>query len=139
MEIEFSLENIEPAARDFLQICKGYNVFAFIGDLGAGKTTFINSLCKSLKVEEAITSPTYSIIQEYHSVDNNIIYHIDLYRIKSKSEALEAGIEDSLNSGEICMVEWPEIVPGIFPDNTIYTSIKILSSNRRKLIITLPL
>lgn len=139
MEIEFTLEDIEPTCHDFLQICKGYKVFAFSGDLGAGKTTFINSLCKSLGVEEAITSPTYSIIQEYHSVDNNIIYHIDLYRIKSRAEALEAGIEDCLNSNEICMVEWPEIVPGIFPDNTIFTSIKILTANRRKLIITLPL
>ena len=139
MEIEFSLQDIESTSDDFLQICKGYKVFAFSGDLGAGKTTFINSLCKNLGVEEAITSPTYSIIQEYHSVDNNIIYHIDLYRIKSKAEALEAGIEDCLNSSEICMVEWPEIAPGIFPDNTIFTSILILSANRRKLIITLPL
>lgn len=139
MEIEFSLEDIEPAANHFLQIGKGYKVFAFSGELGAGKTTFINSLCKNMQVEEAITSPTYSIIQEYHSVDNHIIYHIDLYRIKSRAEALEAGIEDCLNSGEICMVEWPEIVPGIFPGNTIFTSIKILSANKRKLIITLPL
>lgn len=139
MEIEFNLEDIETTARDYLQICKGYKIFAFSGELGAGKTTFIKSLCKGMGVEEAITSPTYSIIQEYHSVDNNIIFHIDLYRIKSRAEALEAGIEDCLNSSEICMVEWPEIVPGIFPGNTIFTSIKILSANRRKLIITLPL
>lgn len=139
MEIKFSLEDIGPTADDFLQICKGYKVFAFSGELGAGKTTFINSLCKSLGVEEAVTSPTYSIIQEYHSADNSIIYHIDLYRIKSRTEASEAGIEDCLNSSEICMVEWPEIVPGIFPDNTIFTNIKVLSANRRKLIITLPL
>lgn len=138
MEIEFTLENIEPTADDFLQICSGHKVFAFSGDLGAGKTTFVNSVCKALGVEESITSPTYSIIQEYLSKNNNIIYHIDLYRIKSRMEAMEAGIEDCLNSKEICMVEWPERVPDIFPDDTVFTTIEILSDNERKLIITLP-
>jgi len=138
MEIVFVLENIEVAAKQFLQMCGGCKVFAFSGDLGAGKTTFINSLCKALGVEESVTSPTYSIIQEYLSKNNNIIYHIDLYRIKSRMEAMEAGIEDCLNSKEICMVEWPERVPGIFPADTVFTSIEILSANERKLIITLP-
>ena len=138
MEIVFTLEDIEATANHFLQICGDGKVFAFSGDLGAGKTTFINSLCKNLGVEESITSPTYAIIQEYVSVNNNIIYHIDLYRIKSRMEAMEAGIEDCLNSNEICMVEWPERVPDIFPNNTIFTSIEILSAYERKLIITLP-
>jgi tRNA threonylcarbamoyladenosine biosynthesis protein TsaE len=138
MEIVFALENIEVAAKEFLQLCNSHKVFAFSGDLGAGKTTFINSLCKALGVEESVTSPTFSIIQEYISVNNNIVYHIDLYRIKSSKEAMDAGIEDCLNSKEICMVEWPERVPDIFPDDTVFTSIEILSANERKLIITLP-
>jgi tRNA threonylcarbamoyladenosine biosynthesis protein TsaE len=138
MEIVFTLEDIDATAKQFLQMCSGHKVFAFAGDLGAGKTTFINSLCKVLGVEENITSPTYSIIQEYLSKNNNIIYHIDLYRIKSRMEAMEAGIEDCLNSKEFCMVEWPERVPDILPDNTVFTSIEILSANERKLIITLP-
>lgn len=138
MEIVFALENIKVAANQFLQMCGDHKVFAFSGDLGAGKTTFINSLCKILGVEENVTSPTYSIIQEYLSKNNNIIYHIDLYRIKSRTEAMEAGIEDCLNGKEICMVEWPERVPDIFPGNTVFTSIEILSANERKLIITLP-
>ena len=137
MEIVFSLENIESAASGFLQVCRDYKVFAFSGDLGAGKTTFINSLCKALGVEESITSPTYSIIQEYVSVNNNIIYHIDLYRIKNRKEAIDAGIEDCLNSNEICMVEWPERARDIFPEDTIFTEIEILSADERKLIITL--
>ena len=138
MEIVFALENIESAASEFLQVCGHYKVFAFSGDLGAGKTTFINSLCKALGVEESITSPTYSIIQEYVSVKNNIVYHIDLYRIKSRREAMDAGIEDCLNSNEICMVEWPERARDIFPEDTIFTGIEILSADERKLIITLP-
>ena len=138
MEIVFTLEDIEATAKQFLQMCIRHKVFAFSGDLGAGKTTFINSLCRTLGAEESITSPTYSIIQEYLSKKNNIIYHIDLYRIKSRMEAMEAGIEDCLNSKEICMVEWPERVPDIFPDDTVFTSIETLSANERKLIITLP-
>ncbi len=138
MEIVFVLGNIEVTANEFLQMCSGYKVFAFSGDLGVGKTTFISSLCKALEVEESVTSPTYSIIQEYLSKNNSIIYHIDLYRIKSRMEAMEAGIEDCLNSNEICMIEWPERVPDIFPDDTVFTSIEILSANERKLIITLP-
>ena len=138
MEIVFVLGNIEVTANEFLQMCSGHKVFAFSGDLGVGKTTFISSLCKALGVEESVTSPTYSIIQEYLSKNDNIVYHIDLYRIKSRMEAMEAGIEDCLNSNEICMIEWPERVPDIFPDDTVFTSIEILSANERKLIITLP-
>lgn len=133
MEIVYDLYEIENAAKEFLQITKGYKVFAFSGDLGAGKTTFINVLCKHFGVKGTVTSPTYSIIQEYATGKNEIIFHIDLYRIKSEREAMDAGVEDCLNSSEICMVEWPEIAPGIFPENTIFTSIEILSPYKRKL------
>ena len=133
MEIVYDLDEIENAAKEFLQITKGYKVLAFNGDLGAGKTTFINALCKHFGVKGTVTSPTYSIIQEYATGKNEIIFHIDLYRIKSEREAMDAGVEDCLNSNEICMVEWPEIAPDIFPENTIFTSIEILSPNKRKL------
>ena len=133
MEIVYDLDEIENAAKEFLQITKGYKVLAFNGDLGAGKTTFINALCKHFGVKGTVTSPTYSIIQEYATGKNEIIFHIDLYRIKSEREAMDAGVEDCLNSNEICMVEWPEIAPDIFSENTIFTSIEILSPNKRKL------
>ena len=98
MEFIFELDKIENVAKEFFKLVNDYTVFAFSGELGAGKTTFISSLCKELKVAEAVTSPTYSIIQEYKTIADKIIYHIDLYRIKSKEEAMEAGIEDCLNS-----------------------------------------
>ncbi|HET7117399.1 MAG TPA: tRNA (adenosine(37)-N6)-threonylcarbamoyltransferase complex ATPase subunit type 1 TsaE [Hanamia sp.] len=138
MEIVYDHENIENAAKEFLQIAKDHKVFAFSGDLGAGKTTFINALCKYLGVRGTVTSPTYSIIQEYNTHNDEIIYHIDLYRIKNEREAMDAGIEDCINSDEICMAEWPEMAPGIFPENTVFTSIQILSPNKRKLIVSLP-
>lgn len=135
MEIVYELDNIENAAKEFLQITKDHKVLAFSGDLGAGKTTFISALCKLLDVSGTISSPTYSIIQEYATHNNEIIFHIDLYRIKSEREAMDAGIEDCINSNEICMVEWPEKAPGIFPEKTVFTSIEILSANKRKLKI----
>jgi len=138
MEFIFELSNIENAAKEFLKLTNDYTVFAFSGELGAGKTTFISVLCKQLKVAETVTSPTYSIIQEYKTIADKIIYHIDLYRIKSKEEAMEAGIEDCLNSEEICMVEWPQKAPEIFPDKTIFSNFEIVSPTKRKLVMQLP-
>lgn len=134
MEIIFGLNEIEKTAKYFLELNHGSKLFAFSGDLGAGKTTFINALCKQMGVAEAVTSPTYSIIQEYATKHNEVIYHIDLYRIKSGQEAMDAGIGDCLNSGEICIVEWPERAPEIFPLETIFTRIEIISASKRKLI-----
>jgi tRNA threonylcarbamoyladenosine biosynthesis protein TsaE len=138
MEIYFDFNEIEKTAKKFLDATSGYKVFAFSGDLGAGKTSFISAVCKELDVTETVTSPTYSIIQEYKTSDNRTIFHIDLYRIKSKQEAMDAGVEDCLLSTDICMVEWPEKAPDIFPDNTIYSEMEILSETKRKLIIKLP-
>ena len=138
MEIYFDFNEIEKTAKKFLDAISGYKVFAFSGDLGAGKTSFISAVCKELDVSETVTSPTYSIIQEYKTSDNKTIFHIDLYRIKSKQEAMDAGVEDCLLSNDICMVEWPEKAPEIFPDNTIYSEMEILSETKRKLIIKLP-
>lgn len=138
MEIFFDIGEIEKAAKEFLKISQGYKVLAFSGELGSGKTTFITALCKQLRVTETVSSPTYSIIQEYLSDRNKIVYHIDLYRIRNREEAMEAGIEDCLNSNEICMVEWPEKALQIFPENTIFSSFEIISANRRKLIIQFP-
>ena len=138
VEIYFNFDEIGLTAKRFLDAVSGYKIFAFSGELGAGKTTFITALCKELKVTETVTSPTYSIIQEYKTNDNKTIFHIDLYRLKSNYEAMEAGVEDCFLSNEICMVEWPEKAPGIFPANTIYSEIEILSDNKRKMIIKLP-
>lgn len=138
VEIYFNYDEIELTAKKFLDATSGCKVFAFSGELGAGKTTFITALCKALKVTETVTSPTYSIIQEYKTIDNKTIFHIDLYRLKSNQEAMEAGVEDCLLSNEICMVEWPEKATDIFPGSTIYSEIEILSGNKRKMIIKLP-
>lgn len=138
MEIVFELDDIQNTAKKFLQITNGFIVFAFQGELGAGKTTFISSLCKEMEIDETVTSPTFSIIQEYVGKDEKIVYHIDLYRIKSSEEAMNAGIEDCINSGEICMIEWPEKAPEILPADTVFSTFEIVSANKRKLVIQLP-
>ncbi len=138
MEIYFDFNEIEKTAKKFLEATEHQNIYAFSGDLGAGKTSFITVLCKVLGVTETVTSPTYSIIQEYKTKENATIFHIDLYRIRSKEEAMDAGVEDCLLSNDICMVEWPERAPEIFPENTIYSQLTILSDTKRKLIINLP-
>lgn len=137
MEIYFDFNEIEKTAEKFLNATSGHKVFAFSGELGAGKTSFITALCKRLGVTETVTSPTYSIIQEYKTHENEIVFHIDLYRMKSKEEAMDAGVEDCLLSNEICFVEWAERAPDIFPDNTIFSSLEILSDTKRKLDIKL--
>lgn len=135
MEILYYLEDIETAAEKFTSLMKDHKVFAFYGNLGAGKTTFIRSVCKKLGVEENVSSPTFSIINEYRTSDNRIIYHIDLYRIKDEEEAVRAGVEESLYSNNICFVEWPERALSLFPAGFIAVYFEVISEVKRKIVI----
>ncbi|MEO8415392.1 MAG: tRNA (adenosine(37)-N6)-threonylcarbamoyltransferase complex ATPase subunit type 1 TsaE [Ginsengibacter sp.] len=138
MEIIFNLTTIRDVAKKLISLIQDYKVITFSGELGAGKTTFINAICKELGVTETVTSPTYAIIQEYHFGNEHIIYHMDLYRVKNIHEAVEAGVEDCLLSGELCMVEWPEKASLLFPGTTVNASLHTLSDHMRKLVVKLP-
>jgi tRNA threonylcarbamoyladenosine biosynthesis protein TsaE len=138
MEIIYKLDEIDNIAAELLSLFENYKVIAFTGDLGSGKTTLINSICKQLEVEEAVTSPTYSIIQEYHSTHENIVYHIDLYRVKNDEEAIEAGVEEVVLSGNLCFIEWPGKAIAIIPEKTVYITLRTLSENVRKMVVQLP-
>ena len=133
MELMFSLGNIQDAAITLLGSSKGYKVLAFHGQMGAGKTTFITALCKVAGVTDTVGSPTFPIINEYNTINGEIVYHIDLYRLKSNEEATAAGIEDCLYSGNLCLVEWPDIAPGIFPDETLHVHLSAVSEEIRKI------
>ncbi len=138
MEWSFSLENINSVAKDFWKATDGKTVFAFHGEMGAGKTTFIHALCDVKGVKDVVGSPTFSIINEYEydcEGTKKVLFHIDLYRLKDEEEALRAGVEDVLFSGYICLVEWPEKAPGIFPDNVIHVYIELVDTKTRKLKI----
>ena len=138
MEIAFDENEIEKAAKHFLALTEGYKIFAFSGQLGAGKTTFINALCRQLQAEDAATSPTYSIIQEYPTKNEQIIYHMDWYRLRDTEEALNAGVEDCLDSGHICMIEWPEKAMELLPEQTIFSTFSLVNFQTRKLVVTIP-
>lgn len=143
MEWSFSLENINDVAKDFWKAVDGKTVFAFHGQMGAGKTTFIHALCDVKGVKDVVGSPTFSIINEYEYVPiaigsegtRKVLFHMDLYRVKDEEEALRAGVEDALYSGYICLVEWPEKAIGIFPDDKVDIFIEVTGENKRQLKI----
>lgn len=134
MEMEYRLEDIDKAAQRFLDLVKGYKILAFSGEIGAGKTTFIHAVCHYLGVSVTMGSPTFSIINEYESAEGKI-YHIDLYRCKDEDEAVRAGVEDYLYSGNMCLVEWPSRAAGIFPPLTIHAGIGEIDESTRKITI----
>ena len=134
MELCFHLQEIEMAAQDFWRQFPTGEVFAFHGEMGAGKTTFIHALCNLKGVTDTVGSPTFSIINEYRYPGGKI-FHIDLYRLKDEEEALRAGVEDVLYSGELCLVEWPDRAPGIFPPGTIDLQISVIDRDIREIIV----
>ena len=137
MELEFSLDNINEIATAFWKSVDNAKVFAFHGNMGAGKTTFIHALCDAKGVKDVVGSPTFSIINEYIYKDDGDkkIFHIDLYRLKDGEEAIQAGVEDCLYSDHLCLVEWPDRAPGIFPEDTVHVYIDMVDSANRKLRI----
>jgi tRNA threonylcarbamoyladenosine biosynthesis protein TsaE len=137
MELNFTLETIATAATQFIEAVGQNKVIALHGEMGAGKTTFVHAICHALGVAEPVSSPTYSIINQYTSANGEIIYHIDLYRLRDEEEALQAGVEDCLYAGGWCFVEWPEKAPAIFPINTLQVTIIAIEINSRKLLINL--
>lgn len=137
MESIYSLNEIESAAKEFIQFVQEYRVIAFHGNLGAGKTTFIKAVCRQLGVKENISSPTFSIINQYTTANNKIIFHVDLYRVKDSEEAIDAGVEECLYSGDTCFIEWPERI-SCLPDDTVNVFIEPVSETKRKLMCKLP-
>jgi tRNA threonylcarbamoyladenosine biosynthesis protein TsaE len=136
MDVNFSLDNINEAAKTFLATVGEKKVIALHGQMGAGKTTFVHAVCDILGVSVAVSSPTFSIINEYISAEGKIIYHLDLYRLKDEQEAINAGVEDCFYSGNLSLVEWPEVTPALFPDDTVHCYLSVSGENERKLVIS---
>ena len=138
MELVFAIDNIKQAAANIWRINKSKRIWALHGAMGTGKTTFIHALCDVKGVKEAVGSPTFSIINEYVydcEGTKRLIFHIDLYRLKDEAEAINAGVEDCLYSGNICFVEWPEKAPGLFDGNTMHVKISAYDSETRRITI----
>ena len=126
-----SLEDLDRAAGEFLQQIGESRLVAFYAPMGAGKTTFITALCKHLGVEDAVCSPTFTIVNEYLSATGDSVYHFDFYRITKPSEALEIGLEDYLYSGSLCLMEWPENVEDLLPEETLKVQISVRPDQSR--------
>ena len=126
-----SLDTIKDAAKDFVAQMGDHKVFAFYGEMGAGKTTFIKEICMALGVTTPITSPTFAIVNEYSSKMVDKIYHFDFYRINKIEEAFDFGYEDYFYSGALCFIEWPELVDSILPDNCTHMQIKVNEDDSR--------
>ena len=128
------LQDLERAAREFLQLLGGRTLVAFYAPMGAGKTTFTTAVCKELGVEEdAISSPTFAIVNEYRGKGGRPIFHFDFYRIDNPAEALDIGLYDYLDSGELCLMEWPENVEGLLPEETLRVHISVQPDGSRLL------
>ncbi len=125
-----SVSELDDVAADFLSAFMQYRVFAFSAEMGAGKTTFIKSLCRALGVLENVTSPTFSIVNEYMSADGNPVYHFDFYRIEKKQEAIDIGISEYFYSGNYCFVEWPEKILHLLPEDACRISINLKDNTR---------
>jgi len=136
MEIEIqSLDTIEQSAQKFIDQIGNKTVFAFNGKMGAGKTTFIKSICEVMGVKETVNSPTFSIVNEYEAADGRIIYHFDCYRINKIQEALDLGAEEYLYSGNLCFIEWSENIAPILPDSIANVNIEEVENGKRKIEI----
>jgi tRNA threonylcarbamoyladenosine biosynthesis protein TsaE len=109
------LSDLSAVAQDFVNQMDDYRVWLCRGEMGAGKTTLIKTICSELGVADVMSSPTFSIINEYRTTQDEVIYHFDFYRIRSEAEALDIGTDEYLYSGNICFIEWPEKIQGILP------------------------
>ena len=138
MHWNFSLKQLPLVTQELLQALGHHRVVALYGQMGAGKTTLVHAICDALGVQDAVGSPTFSIINEYGS-NGGSVFHIDCYRLRNEAEAVNAGVEDCLFSGEWCFVEWPEKIPNLLPAALAIIRISVEDSLTRSLDLEIKL
>ena len=135
MEKRFSLTEINEVAKEILQKVDS-KILLFIGEMGVGKTTLIKEVVKALGCKDDVSSPTFSIVNEY-DVDDGLVYHFDFYRIKNETEAFDIGFEDYIYSGQWCFIEWPEKIIGLLPEDINHIYLDSEEGNKRKITLKL--
>lgn len=133
--MRFDLENINAAAAEFLRELGDKRIVAFYGSMGAGKTTFIKAICDVLGVKDTVNSPTFAIVNEYLAASGDSVYHFDFYRIKKIEEAYDFGYEDYFYSGNLCLIEWPELIEELLPEDTVRVKIEEIEGGERELTV----
>lgn len=133
-----NIDDIERAATDFAALTANARVIAFYGQMGAGKTTFIKALCEAKGVTDTITSPTFALVNEYTDGKGSPIYHFDFYRIKRIDEVYDLGYEDYFYSGNLCLLEWPELIEQILPEDAVKVTIAVMDDGSRTLTFDEP-
>lgn len=127
-----SLNDLDKAAEQFLKETAGHTIIAFYAPMGAGKTTFTTAICHKLGVsEDAVSSPTFSIVNEYKAADKSSIFHFDFYRINKIEEAFDIGFYDYVDNGSLCLIEWPENIESILPGETLKVHIAVREDGSR--------
>jgi tRNA threonylcarbamoyladenosine biosynthesis protein TsaE len=129
------LKELPEVARRFLDLEGKNRLFAFYGSMGAGKTTIIKAICEELGATDLVSSPTFTLVNEYKTKYGNSLYHIDFYRIKNLSEVFDFGIEEYLSSGSFCFMEWPELIEEILPEETVKVKITVGKNDERTIHI----
>lgn len=125
------LKGIDGAAREFLKEIGDNRIIALYGSMGAGKTTFVTAICRVLGVEDIVNSPTFTIVNEYQTEDGEPVFHFDFYRIKSLREVEDLGFEEYVYSGALCLMEWPEMIEEMLPEETVKVSIAEMEDGSR--------
>ncbi len=129
----YKIEDLPNIAKKVIGAANGKTVWVFEGEMGAGKTTLIKAICKELGVMSTVQSPTFSIVNEYLTDTSETIYHFDFYRLKNETEALDFGIEEYLDSGNICLLEWAEKIDSLLPDECFKISISLTDGLAREI------
>lgn len=132
---KLQLTNIKCIARQFVEEQGDGRVFAFYGQMGAGKTTFIAAVCKALGIEEPVNSPTFAIVNEYVADNGETVYHFDCYRLNTLRDALNIGIEEYFASGNICFIEWAENIEELLPADTVRVNIVVEDDGSREVSV----
>jgi len=127
------INDLPAASAILVKEGKGLSVWLLKGEMGAGKTTLVKEIVNQLGVDDAVASPTFSIVNQYGKQEDHVIYHFDLYRLKNESEAFDIGLDEYLNSGSLCLIEWPEKLEKLLPQQYFEVQIKPFDSLRRKI------
>ena len=132
------IQSLEAVARQFWSAISEHRVIAFYGSMGAGKTTFITALCKVLGVEDTVNSPTFTLVNEYEAADGMPVWHFDFYRIERPEEALDIGLEEYLYGDGLCLIEWPENIEPLLPEDCLKVYLEVVGAEQRRLSFELP-